>query len=189
MSRPELSGFLPLEPSGYLKRYGLTYRTDGEEKRYEIVSRHAYSAAEELGQAVDGVCMVVLQKNRLLLLKEFRLGINRAIYNLCAGMIRPGETMEDCCRRELMEETGLSLVRLIRLFPPSFSAVAISDVRMQVALVEAKGKPGASDSAWESIESRFFTKKQVEKLLLKEEFSSWAQFTAFCFTRGGFDGL
>ena len=187
MKELKLSEFAPLDPEGYLKRYGLTYLNGEEKKRYEIVSRHAYSSPEELGQAVDGVCMIVLKKNRLLLLKEFRLGINRAIYNLCAGMVKPGESMEECCKRELKEETGLKFVRMIRIFPPSFSAVAISDVRMQVVIAQAKGKPKASDSAWESIESRFFTKKQVKKLLKREEFSSWAQLAAFCFLQGGFE--
>ena len=37
------------------------------------------------------------------------MSINKSIYNLCAGMIQDGESVEECARRELYEETGLSV--------------------------------------------------------------------------------
>ena len=36
------------------------------------------------------------------------MSINKSIYNLCAGMLQEGESVEDCARRELYEETGLT---------------------------------------------------------------------------------
>ncbi len=185
----ELRDFKPLEPGGYLKKYELLYEEGELSKRYEIISRHDYRDASELGSRVDGVSMVVFQKGKLLLLHEFRLGINREIYNLCAGMLKPGESIEQCCERELREETGLELVRILMIFPPSFASVAISDVKTQIAFVEAKGKPGSSDSPTEPITSRFYTRKQAERLLKKEEFSSRAQMMAYFFSMGLFDEL
>lgn len=35
------------------------------------------------------------------------MSINKSIYNLCAGMLQEGESVEDCARRELYEETAL----------------------------------------------------------------------------------
>ena len=34
------------------------------------------------------------------------MGVNKYIYNLCAGMVEGSETIEECVRRELYEETG-----------------------------------------------------------------------------------
>ncbi len=181
--------FRLLDGEGYLKKYALTYEHEELNKCYEIVSRHLYEDVSEIGNIVDGVSMVVFQKDRLLLLREFRLGICRSIYNLCAGMMKPGESLEECCRRELMEETGLKLIRIIRAFPPSFAAVAISDVKTRIVFVEAKGKPCVSDNPVEPITSKFYTKNQVKKMLKTEEFSSRAQMMAFFFSEDMLDTL
>ena len=37
------------------------------------------------------------------------MSINKAIFNLCAGMQEKGETIEECIRRELYEETGIKV--------------------------------------------------------------------------------
>ena len=185
----ELTGFEALDTDSYLKKYRLTYREREREKKYEIVSRHNYRDVSEVGTKIDGCSMVVFQKGKLLLLHEFRLGINRAIYNLCAGMVKEGESMKECCARELMEETGLSLVKILGIFPPSFASVAISDVRTQIAFVEAKGKPKNSDKTFEPITSKFYTKNQVKKMLKSCEFSSRAQMMAYFFSEGLFEGF
>ena len=185
----ELKGFRALDPDGYLKKYELLYEGENASKRYEIVSRHSYSNVSEIGSKVDGVSMVVFRGKKLLLLHEFRLGIARSIYNLCAGMALPEETIEDCCKRELQEETGLTLTKILAIFPPSFASVAISDVRTQIAFVKAEGEPRASEDETEPITSKFYTKQQVKKLLKTEEFSSRAQMMAYFFSEGLFDGM
>ena len=62
----------------YLKNYELTYLNKaGKEKKYEIVSRNEIAGVESLGKRVSGLSIVVLCEGKLLLLKEFRMGINR----------------------------------------------------------------------------------------------------------------
>jgi 8-oxo-dGTP pyrophosphatase MutT (NUDIX family) len=91
----------------YLKNYVLTYENKaGKEKKYEIVSRKELESPADLGQKVSGVSIVAVQNDKMLLLKEFRMGVGRFIYNLCAGMIEEDESLEECIRRELYEETG-----------------------------------------------------------------------------------
>ncbi len=169
----------------YLKNYELTYENRaGREKKYEIVSRYEIADASGLGTKVSGVSIVATCQGRLLLLKEFRMGVNRYIYNLCAGMIEEGETMEDCIRRELYEETGLALKKIYNILNPSYAAVGISDVMTQIAFVEAEGE--ISDlhlSENEQIRACFYTKEEVEKLLQTETFSSRAQMAAYSFTQ------
>ena len=103
----KLLGIEKVKDGKYLKSYELTYlNKKGREKKYEIVSRSEIAGPEDLGTSISGLSLVVLCADRLLLLKEFRMGINREIYNLCAGMIEPEERIEDCIARELYEETG-----------------------------------------------------------------------------------
>lgn len=166
----------------YLKNYELTYlNKKGKEKVYEIVSRHEIADAKELGNHVSGVSVVAYCEDKLLLLKEFRMGVNRYVYNLCAGMIEAGESIEECIQRELFEETGLQLKKIIQILPPSFSALAISDIKTQIAFVEAEGSIEDHTSDNELIEAKFYTREEVRELLETEEFSSRAQMAAYFF--------
>lgn len=166
----------------YLKNYILTYlNKENKEKKYEIVSRSNLETPEDLGQSSSGVSIVVTKGDKLLLLKEFRMGINQEIYNLVAGMLEKGETIEECIKRELYEETGLTLKRIKTILPPSFAAVAISDTKTHIAFVEAEGELSDHTSANEQIKAEFFTKDQIKEMLKTEEFSSRSQLVAYYF--------
>lgn len=167
----------------YLNAYELTYlNKTGAEKIYEIVSRNTLAAPEDLGQKTNGVSIVATMDNKLLLLHEFRMGVNKKIYNLCAGMIEPNETMEDCIRRELYEETGLNLIAIKKILRPSYSAVGFSDIKTQIAFVEVSGNISTQNtSANELIDAAFYTTEQIRILLETEDFSSRAQMAAYLF--------
>lgn len=167
----------------YLKNYELTYLNKaGREKKYEIVSRSEITGPDALGKRVSGVSIVAYHEDKLLLLREFRMGVNRYIYNLCAGMIEEGESMEECITRELYEETGLSVKRIRTILPPSFAAVAFSDVKTQIAFVEVEGNFEDHTSDNEQIDAKFYSREEVRELLETEEFSSRAQMAAYFFT-------
>lgn len=179
-----LVGFEKVRDGKYLKNYELTYlNKQGREKKYEIVSRRDLKGPEDLGQKASGVSVVATCGDRLLLLKEFRMGVNRAIYNLCAGMLEPGESVEDCVARELYEETGLKVRTIKKILPPSYAAVAISDTTTYIAFVETQADETADHTSEnEQIEAAFYTKEQVAALLETESFSSRAQMAAYFFT-------
>lgn len=182
----ELLGFEKVKDGKYLKNYELTYRNKaGREKKYEIVSRSDIPDAASLGRRVSGVSIVACCQDKMLLLREFRMGVNRHIYNLCAGMLEEGESLEECIARELYEETGLSVKKIRAILPPSFAAVAFSDVKTQIAFVEAEGDFSDHSSENEQIAARFYTKGEVLELLETEEFSSRAQMAAYFFAFGG----
>ncbi|GFH89218.1 NADH pyrophosphatase [Lachnospiraceae bacterium] len=169
----------------YLKNYELTYRNKaGKEKTYEIVSRKELSGIEDIGQKVSGLSIAAVNGDKLLLLREFRMGVNKIVYNLCAGMLEEGESLEQCIRRELYEETGLQVKRIIDILPASYAAVAISDTKTSIVFVEAEGEfeDHTSDNEW--IEAGFYTKEEVRELLKTAEFSSRAQIIAYFFARG-----
>lgn len=174
----------------YLKNYELIYRNKaGKEKRFEIVSRKELSSPKDLGRRVSGVSIVAFKDGKLMLLKEFRMSINKAIFNLCAGMLEKGETIEQCIERELYEETGLKVRRILDILPPSYSAVGFSDTKTYIAFVEAEGEISDHTSDNEEILPQFYTREEVAELLKTEEFSSRSQIMAYFFAGQGFPGM
>ena len=113
------------------------------------------------------------------------MGVNRYIYNLCAGMVEEGESIEDCVRRELYEETGLKLIRIIDEVKPSFAAVALSDIKNRIIFAEVEGEIESHASENEDIRAGLYTREEVAELLENEEFSSRAQACAYFFAKKG----
>lgn len=177
--------FEKVKDGKYLKNYEITYQNKvGKEKKYEIVSRRDLQGIEDLGAAPSGVSIVATKDGKLLLLHEFRMGVNRTIYNLCAGMLEAGESIETCIERELYEETGLRVKEIKAILPPSYAAVAISDTTTYIAFAEAEGEFEDHTSENEQISAAFYTKEEVKELLETEPFSSRAQMAAYFFANG-----
>ena len=171
----------------YLKNYELKYLNKaGREKNYEIVSRQELKAVSDLGKRPSGVSIVATMDQKFLLLREFRMGVNKEIYNLCAGMIEENETIEECIRRELYEETGLQVKEIKANLPPSIAAVAISDITTYFAFVEVEGTfcfDHCSEN--EQIKAAFYEADDLLQMIKSgEPFSSRAQLAAFAFCQG-----
>lgn len=182
----EFVNFQKVKDGKYLKNYEITYKNKaGKEKKYEIVSRRELKSVEDVGAAPSGVSIVATCGGRLLLLHEFRMGVNRTIYNLCAGMIEEGESIEECIARELYEETGLQLCKIKTILPPSFAAVAISDTTTYIAFAEVEGEFADHSSENEQIAAGFYSREEVKELLETEPFSSRAQMAAYFFAYHG----
>lgn len=178
--------FEKVKDGKYLKNYEITYRNKvGKEKKYEIVSRRELSGIEDVGKKPSGVSIVATCGEKMLLLHEFRMGVNRTIYNLCAGMIEQNETIEECIARELYEETGLQVSQIRKILPPSYAAVAISDTTTYIAFAEVSGNFADHSSDNEQIDAAFYSQEEVKKLLETEPFSSRAQLAAYFFAYYG----
>lgn len=167
----------------YLKNYEITYLNKaGKEKTYEMVSRKELADETDIGKRVSGVSIVAFHGDKLLLLREFRMSVNKTIFNLCAGMIEEGESIEECIRRELYEETGLSVTNFRAILPPSYAAVGISDMKTYIAIVDAEGEFSDHTSDNEMIQAGFYSREEVAELLKTEEFSSRSQIVSYFFT-------
>ena len=56
---------------------------------------------------------IIKEKNKLVIIKEFRVPINKYIYELPAGLVDSSDDdFASTVRRELKEETGLDLVKI-----------------------------------------------------------------------------
>lgn len=182
----ELIRFEKVKDGKYLKNYELTYQNKaGKEKTYEIVSRKELKEIADIGKMSSGISIVATCNDKMLLLHEFRMGINKRVYNLCAGMLEEGETIEECIERELYEETGLKVKKIKKILPASYAAVAISDLKTYIAFVEVEGNIDDHTSDNEDIHAAFYTREEVVDMLATKDFSSRAQIAAYFFTVGG----
>ena len=74
------------------------------------------------------------------MLKQYRPAISDYLYELPAGMVDLGETIEEAARRELFEETGLRAKSYEVLLKPSYTSVGISDETTAVVKMVVEGK-------------------------------------------------
>lgn len=127
--------------------------SDGFEIHRSIV-RHPGSA----------VMMPVDDKNRMLLVQQFRLPAEQKLWELPAGRIDPGENALQAARRELKEETGLKAKKWVKLssFYPSPGYVG-EKMNLFLALDLTEGEQSPMED--ERIEIRWFTRKEVGELI------------------------
>lgn len=167
----------------YLNFYTLEYENRiSKQKNYEMVSKQPIHSPEDLPGQTNGVAMIVLVEDKLLLLKEFRMAVNNFIYNLPAGTIEKEETVEECAKRELFEETGLTVKKIIEILPASYGAVDITNARAAVVFLEAEGElSDANLTEDEEITPILVTRKEAEQLIKTAPFSGRAQMAAWSF--------
>ncbi len=128
----------------------------------------------------DAVVIVPFHKdrNKIVLTKEYRVPLDDYEYGFPAGLVDAGETIEDASRRELKEETGLSIIRFIKTSPPIYSSAGMTDESVAMVYVECTGDPSVEENAdSEDIEVILISKSEASKLCedaqLKFDAKAW----------------
>ena len=180
----EFKGIRKIHEGKFITRYDVDYLTaEGNEKTYEMVSRRKNMQTLEALQnkTPDSVILILTDESggRILLNREYRMAMAQWIYNFPAGLIDPGETPEESARRELREETGLSLIRIDDTLDNSYSAIGFSNERNLTIFGVAVGQFRKSTSDAEEIVPGWYTKEKIRELLRKEPFAARTQ--AYCY--------
>jgi ADP-ribose pyrophosphatase len=68
---------------------------------------------------------------QLILLKQYRYAADQVLYEIPAGRLQPGESPEECARRELREETGCDAEHLEHLLS-FYTTPGFTDERIHV---------------------------------------------------------
>ena len=177
-------GIRKVHEGRFITRYDVDYLTEeGRAKTYEIVSRNKNIQTLEAGKAIlAGISKVILTDEsgeRILVSREYRMAVAQWIYNFPAGLIDPGETPEESARRELWEETGLTLVRIDDVLDGSYSAIGFANERNVCIFGVAAGEFRKSTSDAEEIVPGWYTKEEMKRLLRTEAFAARTQ--AYCY--------
>jgi 8-oxo-dGTP pyrophosphatase MutT (NUDIX family) len=141
----------------------------------QIIEREvefAPGAVAELYHAVgqqDYIAIVArTPEGKLPIVRQFRPALERFTWELPAGMVEPGETAADCCRRELMEETGFA-ARTVHALGAYAPCTARLSNRLHSFFVET-GARAERHVAEAGIELKLVTPSEVAALIVAGEF-------------------
>lgn len=168
----------------FITRYDVKYETeDGAIKNYEMVSRNPNMTTKEDLESHKSEAVVLIihdkENSKILLNKEYRMAVGAVAVNFPAGLIDPGESIEVAAKRELWEETGLTLTEIKDILPMSYSGVGLTNERSNVIIGVAEGEFAPSTSAEEEIEAKWYTKAELKELLKEESFAARTQ--GYCY--------
>ena len=158
----------------FLNLFVAKYKTHaGKQGEWTFASR---SPDPQLAPSINAVIVVAMVRTdagpRLLCTSEFRIPIGCREYGFCAGLIDKGETPEEAAARELKEETGLTVTKVVLVSPPIVSSAGLSDESVQLVFVEAEGEIStAGQESHEDIKPFFADAETIARMVqMTEEF-------------------
>ena len=134
----------------FLNLYELdaTFR-DGSRAPYYVASRR--KDAESLKAATgdrhaDGVILYGVygnQKDKVVLVRQYRFPLGYYVYEFPAGLVDPGEDMLDAGIREMYEETGLNFTP-VQTARPFFTTIGMTDESCGTVFGYCSGEPSVA---------------------------------------------
>ncbi len=128
----------------YLNMYEMDLENKkGNLKKYYFATRRGeadLACKTKDHNKADGVMIIPITSDReIVLIKQYRPVISDYIYELPAGIIDPGETMEEAAKRELFEETGLKASSYELFLKPSYTSVGMTDETTAIVKMDVYG--------------------------------------------------
>lgn len=112
----------------------------------------------------SAVMLAADEKNRVLLVRQYRLPANQLLWELPAGKTDEGEGVLQAAKRELIEETGLRAKKwkkLVSFFPSPGYVEEKMTIFLATELTQGEAQPMED----ERIETRWFSKKELRDLI------------------------
>jgi ADP-ribose pyrophosphatase len=142
----------------------------------EILKNKLFSVVDEVAHDNSGfeihrsivkhpgsaVMLAIDEKERILLVKQFRLPAERDLWELPAGRVDPGETPLQAAKRELHEETGYKAKKWVKLISYWASPGYVAEkMNLFLALDLTAGEQQPMED--ERIEVDWFPRKKIAK--------------------------
>ena len=123
MKSSRIKSVEPLAKTKFVSLYDVAYENKlGKEKHWTVSSRKSKEELEQIylqnkEDKIDAVVICAYHKSekKLVLINQYRVPINKHIYELPAGLVDNNEDAETSVRRELKEETGLDLISINKI--------------------------------------------------------------------------
>lgn len=150
---------------------------DGSISPYYMVSRNPNPdslKAVTHKNAPDGVVIYGLYQDKVVLVRQYRYPIGGFVYEFPAGLVEPGEDMEQAAIRELYEETGLTLhpIPCGSYGRPFFTTVGMTDESCGTVFGTCEGTPTSRhQEATEEIQVVLADKEECRRILKEEQMS------------------
>lgn len=130
----------------HVNLYAAAFEHNGHAGRWVYASRQEQPVAARRGDAVLIVPLLHApgEPPRLVLIKEFRVPLAAYSYTFPAGLLEEGEEPGEAARREMLEETGLTVTNVKEVSPLLCSSAGLTDEAIYLVLVDAAQTPGAT---------------------------------------------
>ena len=166
----------------WLNMFEVAYRDKNGRNKSWLVASRARQPKCVSGRFADPDAVVIVpfhtSENKIVITREYRVPLADYEYGFPAGLIDEGERIEQTVRRELKEETGLNLTRVIGTSPPLYSSAGLTDESVAMVYIECNGRPStAGNTGSESIQVDFVSPSQAARLCdnpaLKFDAKAW----------------
>ncbi|MCT4660275.1 MAG: NUDIX hydrolase [Tissierellales bacterium] len=174
----KIQAIRPIKSLRYLNSFEIEYETiGGKKKTWELVSRQGVNRLEneikKHQSYTDGAMMFAMNdsKDKIVMLKEYRVSAGRHIYMFPAGLIDEGESIKEASIREFKEETGM------QFFPEyvekeRYVSVGIVNERVNIVYGKYSGEPSKENQEdSEDAEILLIDSKEAKRILEEEEVS------------------
>lgn len=177
-----------LTDQNHLNLFSIQYRdTRDAPKEWVFASRSSDENPLEKKEGPPNAVVVVpyhKPEKKLVIIQEFRVVLGGYQYGFPAGLVDPGETVEQAGQRELFEETGLTLTKALRQSPSVFSSSGLTDETVSLLYGECEGAPSSVNTeASEDIRVLLLSQEEAHGLLSKErarfDVKTWIVLQAF----------
>jgi ADP-ribose diphosphatase len=154
----------------HLNMFELDYQDmKGNDKSWQFASRRETPKCKTGEFEIPDAVVIVpyhLEQNKLVVIEEFRVPLAGYQFGFPAGLIDQGETIEEAGKRELMEETGLELTRVLEQSPPVYSTSGMTDESVSMLFVECIGEESSLyNESSEDIKVHYLSRQQAADLI------------------------
>ena len=176
MKNSRIKGINTLSKTKFVSLYDVAYENKlGKEKHWTVSSRKSKEELEQIylqnkKDKIDAVviCAYHKKEKKLVLINQYRVPINKHIYELPAGLVDNNEDAETSVRRELKEETGLDLISINKINSKDKLYLSPGMTDESVAFVYCLCDGELSDKYQEDdedIKPLLISKKEAKKIL------------------------
>lgn len=116
-----------------------------------------------------GVGVVAVVDGNVILIRQFRISVEKYVIEIPAGRLEAGEKPEESARRELKEEVGYEAQNL-QLISEYYSGVGFSTEKMYIYLATNLMKRHAAPEIDENIEMLLLPLAEVKEMLSEGKF-------------------